>query len=58
MEDNPPGAGKHHHSSADGAGNDILCEHDVVVKGDVRFTRTERRHRLRDELVSLMFKKK
>ena len=36
MEDNPPGAGKHHHSSADSAGNDILCEHDVVVKGDGR----------------------
>ena len=34
MEDNPPGAGKHHHGSADGAGNDILCEHDVVVKGE------------------------
>ena len=34
---------------------------DKVIKEaalPVRFTRTERRHRLRDELVSLMFKKK
>ena len=33
MEGSPPGAGKHHHGGADGAGNDLVHGMHVKVKG-------------------------